>query len=510
MSKRLVLLIATTLTTSASLGILDSAIHAASGNSISIPDDAGVRGYISLAVDESGFPVMSYAYGTIGLKILRCNDPNCAPGGDSTNTPDPALGGPYTSIALDSSAHPVVSYLDAGIGLKILRCDDPNCAPGGESISTPDSTTTGGQYTSLSLDSSGYPVVSYYDFAEGDLRILHCDDLGCTGDGESVNTLDDQGDVGQYTSLELDASGFPVVSYYDSSNGDLKVLHCDDPDCTGGGDIISIPDFVGDVGQYSSIELDPSGNPVVSYYKAGTEDLRVLRCNDPYCVGGDESIATPDSSFSVGSHTSLALDASGIPVVSYYLAGSSDLRLLRCDDPNCSGGGESISTPDVLGWVGQYTSLQLDSSERPVIAYHDVFLGDLKVLHCVDPSCDADLDNDGCTDGHEQQSAGGTQTSGGLRSPKIFWDFFDTPDSSNIRDKAVAGTDFFRVLARFGATGDSMIDPLSTPPLAPAYHTAFDRGPSSGPNPWNLTQADGSITGTDFFAMLAQFGHSCA
>jgi hypothetical protein len=27
---------------------------------------------------------------------------------------------------------------------------------------------------------------------------------------------------------------------------------------------------------------------------------------------------------------------------------------------------------------------------------------------------------------------------------------------------------------------------------------------------WNLTAADGSIAGTDFFAMLAQFGHSCA
>jgi hypothetical protein len=90
-----------------------------------------------------------------------------------------------------------------------------------------------------------------------------------------------------------------------------------------------------------------------------------------------------------------------------------------------------------------------------------------------------------------------------------FWDFFDTPDSSNVRDKSIAGTDFFNVLARFGATGSASIDPLSMPPAAPAYHTAFDRGASSGPNSWNLTAADGSIAGTDFFAVLAQFGHSC-
>ena len=94
--------------------------------------------------------------------------------------------------------------------------------------------------------------------------------------------------------------------------------------------------------------------------------------------------------------------------------------------------------------------------------------------------------------------------------PLNFWDCSDTPDSSNIRDKSVAGIDFFRILARFGAFGDPQIDPVSAPPPAPAYHTAFDRGASSGPNAWNLTAADGAIAGTEFFAVLAQFGHSCA
>jgi hypothetical protein len=118
-----------------------------------------------------------------------------------------------------------------------------------------------------------------------------------------------------------------------------------------------------------------------------------------------------------------------------------------------------------------------------------------------------DWDDDGCRD--RQEDIYWPPESGGYRSPVNFWDFFDTPDSSNVRDKVIAGPDFFRVLSRFGATGDPMIDPLSTPPAAPAYHTAFDRGPSGGPNPWNLTAADGAITGQDFFAILAQFGHSC-
>jgi hypothetical protein len=118
-----------------------------------------------------------------------------------------------------------------------------------------------------------------------------------------------------------------------------------------------------------------------------------------------------------------------------------------------------------------------------------------------------DGDADGCTD---SQESGPDQQLGGARDPSSFWDFFDTPNLNGLRDRAVTGTDLYRVLSRFSAIGDPMLDPLSAPPPAPAYHAAFDRGPSSGPNPWNLSQADGSITGTDFFAILVQFGHTCA
>ena len=111
-----------------------------------------------------------------------------------------------------------------------------------------------------------------------------------------------------------------------------------------------------------------------------------------------------------------------------------------------------------------------------------------------------DSDRDGCADGRE---LGSSVSFGGQRDPKSFWDFFDPT-----RDGVVSILDFFALLARFGAVGDPTVDPLSDPPEQ-GYHPRYDRGGLIGPDPWNLAPADGAIAITDFFALLAQFGHVC-
>jgi len=362
--------------------------NAAGGNSITSPDTGGDVGCTpSLTLDSSGNPVVGYYDGTNGdLKVMHCNDPNCSGGDESITSPDTGGDvGKLPSLALDASGNPVVSYWDSiNHDLKVLHCGNPNCTSG-NSITSPDTSGDVGHESSLALDAGGYPVLSYYDWTNSDLKVLHCGNPNCTS-GNSITSPDTGGSVGNGSSLALDASGYPVVSYWDQTNGDLKVMHCNDPNCSGGDETITSPDTGGDVGYYPSLVLDGTGYPVVSYYDATNGDLKVMRCNDPNCSGGDESMTSPDTGGDVGASPSLALDASGNPVVSYEVSPTEDLKVLHCGNPNCTLG-NSITSPDTGGSVGWSPSLALDSSGNPVVGYYDGTNEDLKILRCGSATC---------------------------------------------------------------------------------------------------------------------------
>ena len=222
----LVVLLATLATlVPASLGS-PAASAAGAGNSITTPDaNAFVGRSTELVLDESGNPVVAYYdYGNADLKLLHCNDANCAGGDDSITTPDTGNVNGHLSLTLDAAGAPVVSYI-ANNNLTLLHCNDPNCVGGGDSINSPDD--EGNSYTSLKLDASGSPVISYRYSVTRELKVVHCNDTACAGGDESIEVADVAGVVGTlglYSSLALDASGNPVVSYYDDTFGDLKLL----------------------------------------------------------------------------------------------------------------------------------------------------------------------------------------------------------------------------------------------------------------------------------------------
>jgi len=377
---------------------------------ITSPDTTGNVGeYTSLALDADGYPVISY-YDTANgdLKVLRCTNPDCS----GTQTPQTVDSGNdvgrWTSLALDTNGSPVISYYDAtNRALKVLHCTNPDCS-GTQTPQTVDSTSnTVGRYTSLALDTNGYPVISYWDDANRALKVLRCSNADCSGT-QTPQAVDTTGRIGGWTSLALDTSGYPVISYYDLTrgslnftDGDLKVMHCTNVDCSGT-QTPQIVDATGNAGTFTSLALDTNGRPVISYLASDVHHtqntLKVLHCTNTDCSGTQtpQTVdATVDPIGGVGAWTSLALDTSGNPVISYYDFTNDDLKVLHCTNPNCSGT-QTPQTVDSAANVGLYTSLALDTNGNPVISYYDITNGDLKVVHCYDPDgCggqDQDLD----------------------------------------------------------------------------------------------------------------------
>jgi succinyl-CoA synthetase alpha subunit len=105
--------------------------------------------------------------------------------------------------------------------------------------------------------------------------VAHCGNASCSS-GNTLTTVDSTGDVGQYTAIAIGTDGNPVVSYWDSSNNHLKVAHCGNASCSSGNTLTTV-DSTANVGQYTAIAIGTDGDPVVSYWDAGNNFLKVAR-----------------------------------------------------------------------------------------------------------------------------------------------------------------------------------------------------------------------------------------
>jgi succinyl-CoA synthetase alpha subunit len=95
--------------------------------------------------------------------------------------------------------------------------------------------------------------------------------------------VDSVGDVGQYTAIAIGADSLPVISYYDATNGDLKVAKCVNAACTGSATITTV-DRGGNVGFYIAMAIGTDGLPVMSYSDVTNNDLKVLKCSNAACL----------------------------------------------------------------------------------------------------------------------------------------------------------------------------------------------------------------------------------
>jgi M6 family metalloprotease-like protein len=223
-------------------------------------------------------------------------------------------------------------------------------------INTVDNSGEVGGYTSLSLDSSGKVYISYY----GDGNLKYATNVSGSW---ATTTVDSSGNVGEYNSIAIDSSGKAYISYYDRTNNNLKYA----TNATGSW-VTTTVDSSGNVAGYISIALDSSGKAHISYFD-GTNGVLKYATN----VTGSWVTTTADTNGGTGGYTSIALDSSGKAHISYYVWGNGDLKYAT-NTP----GLWVTTTVDSNSDAGQYTSIALDPSGKAYISYYDATDGDLK------------------------------------------------------------------------------------------------------------------------------------
>jgi hypothetical protein len=272
--------------------------------------------------------------------------------GVATTVDSAGVVGYYSSITIGADGLGLISYYDdTNMDLKVLHCGNAACNSGNISttVDTGETGSAAGYATSITIGADGLGLISYYDNTNKDLKVLHCGNAACNS-GNISTTVDSAGDVGGYASITIGADGLGLISYLDGApNSDLKVLHCGNAACTSG-NISTTVDSAGTVGGAASVIIGADGLGLISYNYGTNYDLKVLHCGNAACNSGNIS-TTVDSADYLAYYTSITLGADGLGLISYYDDTNADLKVLHCGNAACTGG-NTATTVDSAGWVG--------------------------------------------------------------------------------------------------------------------------------------------------------------
>ena len=289
------------------------------------------------------------------------------------------------AVALPGAGSRTIYYDETNKDLKLAWCDDDCGEAENWSFTTLDAAGDLGTDTSLATLDSGF-AASYYSKDEKDLIYAVCDSACHNNVNWITVTAEDDGDVGQYTSLAFESSK-PRISFYDEGNKDLRLAYCDE-NCTQSDQWNSITiDSSNDIGQHTSLAID-NGAMHITYYDESDKDLRYAYCASDCTSAVNWNTVAIDSNKEVGEYSSLKLE-NGKPRVAYYREKNANLRYATCDSSCTSAGNWTKINIDTNGKTGQFASLFLEDGTKPRVSYYRESSKNLKYAMC-DQDCDDD------------------------------------------------------------------------------------------------------------------------
>ncbi len=235
-------------------------------------------------------------------------------------------------------------------------------------------------FSSAVSGADGYPLVAVYDTTDSDLKVVHCGDYTCASSTSTV--IDSTGNVGRYPSATIGADGLGLIAYIDGTNGNLKVAHCTNLTCSTA--VSTTVDSTGHVGDDQvSITVGADGLGAVAYFDATNLDLDVAHCSNTACTAF--STTPVDTTGNVGRSASITTGVDGLPLISYRDTTNNNLKVAHCTAADCTSFVANTIDPSFA--VGADSSITIGSDGLGLVSYFDNAAANLKVAHCSDVAC---------------------------------------------------------------------------------------------------------------------------
>ncbi len=268
----------------------------------------------------------------------------------------------YNTIILDNADTPYITYLDDGHGdaITVKKFDGASWvdvgAPGFSLFTAFDMT--------IDVDSSGVPYVAFINTGSGSrVHVYKFNGVAWeeVGPASSISA----GSSG-YSSIKLDSLGVPYVAFSDGGFGGKTTVKKYNSG-TDTWDLVGPAGFSADIASFVSLVLDSSDTPYVAYTDGGFGNKATLM---KYNSGTDSwDLVGGSAGFSAGAslYTSLALDSSDTP----YVAFQDGTNVNKATVMKFSGSWQTVGTAGFSAGQVRYTPIVIDSSDVPYVAFVD-------------------------------------------------------------------------------------------------------------------------------------------